>query len=457
MPTKNIYVAKVSGSDAFDGLTPATAKQTLGAAKAILQAGENSIYIAAGDYVATVDFSTAGNYVELFGDPTGAIFTGITGEVIWNQAANHNTSYCRSINNLVMKQTAASKLFFTGTFNATHNLIANSVVFRCYAASGSILFGVNYSCWAKVTLNNCSHDTGEIRPGSMTIGSKAIINNYDGITAGMVFNFNDGELRTYTEFNNCQLRWRNAIACSNGVNNMKFIGGTLKRNSSSAFDSFIYAFTGAYVQEGINLMLFKDITLLKETGATLDVLNNTIITGSIGLAIIQDINFHNSAYHGTRIIFDNVNSSGTKQIQFGHSLLLNGDGETYNSRDVLYFNGVSEALAPLFILPLLNLLPSTQYTIDFSYKKVVNSTASTQDITFFVLDTTDSVGNRNTVNKGKVVYTASTHTTDTWYDKTITFTTSSVADQPVFLVLNFNGSSKLQYNFKITKPVITAS
>jgi len=139
------------GSDAANGLSPATAWATIGKALGAAGMGDgDDLYVGAGDYdsaIVTVGFTPTGT-THIYADVTGE-FTGDAGEVNWtpfNAGLSSNpTTRCLDLNgksylhfhNFIMYGGSTTPVHFDANTAGTHDITFTDCVFACSGYRGS--------------------------------------------------------------------------------------------------------------------------------------------------------------------------------------------------------------------------------------------------------------------------------------------------------------------------------
>lgn len=452
-----IYVSK-AGNDLNDGLTPATAKLTLGGAKIIHQIGYNKIWIGIGDYIEVVSWNntTPLRTVELWGDYNGVIFSSAVGEVICTQSTAFNNPTAISINRLTLKASAASITMCTWGIESGKTKEHNYVKFQCHATGDNLFTSTNVLSGAYIVFNNCTQTIG---PLNMTASSSteyvrdAILefNNWDNITGAVALQFLYlGAKRML--FNNCSIILF-LITSNCSMCDMRFIGGTIKLKDVNS--SILVSGIGSQPIVGIGNVIFKDCVFQDYTGAVLNTDTNVKVN-FVPYSLTSKYIITNLASNklNSHILLDNINSNGKKILLLPLGVVLDGDTETYNSKDVLYYHGTTETNRMISTIPLEGLVASTEYDITFSYKKSKNSSSASYNCRFAVVNAFNLNSDVITTPANALTYAdylSSAHTYDTWYDKTLTFTTTSDPYETYALYI-YPGA--FEYNFKITQPGI---
>lgn len=449
MATKVIYVSK-GGNDGWDGLASITPKLTLAGAKAILQAGENTVYVGVGEYTAITGWDTEGNFVDIIGDYNGAIFGGGAGTVKQTNSGSFVLSMVRSISRMTLKLSAVSKYFIYGsTISATQYLTFNYVIFDA-AASCTLIYstkGTNYDVdFNKTTFNYCSLATTAIAFGNNWT-FPIVFNNFDNITNGIALS----TLYPACDilFSAASLLWGGVIAQTGMLGNFVFSGGTLKQSAASSgfFGTSINFLNGCKGN-----ILVRNCSFLDNVAAAIN-LNTNQYLSRISIAfdygcvnVIKGV-FDCSPY----ALFDNVNSNGKKVYFFANGRMYEVD-TPYNSKAVYWHNYTANA-ATFHLLPIENLAVSTEYDLTFNYKKMKNSASADYDIRFGVLKGSQMISHDLRDNSGNALiwadYLSSAHTYDAWYNKVLTFTTTANNWDTYFLVYY---TPIAEYNFKLSNP-----
>jgi hypothetical protein len=450
MAQKVIYVSK-SGNDSNDGLSVSTPKQSLGGAKAILQTGTdgNKIWVGIGTYAETVVWNTSDTYVELWGDYDGSVFGSAAGECIHEQGGNFDMTRMVKYNHMVIKETGNSATVLIT--NSVLDLTFDYCTFR--PPSGNACRLINNSAVSRnITFNYCTQDTNHLSIGQVIATPKIVFNNYDNSTAAKYL----GNLENFkmATFNNCSLIW------STGLNtmyagNLYFNTCTVKLSSTG-----FLAYSGTQIADpaGRGSVLFKDCTLLDSSASSLDLTTFvTSITPVCSITSSTSFNIYISAgsdKHYNSYLFDNTNSDGKKILILANGTILDGDSESYSSTDVLYYHSACTSRG-YHGIPIEGLAVSTEYGVTFYFKKAVNDTSSTYDVRMGILKgTQQAYADLYTTPANALTYAdyaASAHTYDTWYSKTLTFTTTSDVNDTYHLIMYMNGTVQ---NFKITKPAV---
>ena len=454
MATKVIYVSK-TGLDGNSGLTPLLAKLTLAGAKAILQAGENTIYVGVGEYTETTGWDGSGKFVDIIGDYDGAIFGGGSGTVKQTSSASHVMSTVRSYSRLTLKISASSKYFIYGsTADARQYLTFNYIIFDA-PASTYLIYGqkgtsyeINFN---KITFNYCSQATTAMNAVNSSPWTFPIIfNNFNNITTPLALGV-QASMMADVIFNNSSLLWGGGIALPGMIDNVIFMGGTLKQ---SAANSSFFGTTVDLTYNGCHgNILIKDCAFLSNTGSTINLNTNTYLSRVCMAFDYGCLNVIKGVFDATSyVLMNNVNTNGKLVYYFANGRMHEA-GEVYNAKNVYYHNYTSNE-ATFHLLPLEGLAISTEYDLAFDYCKMENSASADYDIRFGVLKGSQMISHDLQNYSGNALvwadYLSSAHTYNTWYSKILTFTTTANIWDTYFLVYY---TPIAQYNFKINDPV----
>lgn len=462
---KYIYVSK-SGNDSNTGLVATLPKLTIGGGKAITATGENKIIIGVGTYTEVVAWDGSGKFITILGDYNAAIFGGSAGDIIIVSSNHMIPAYTRRYERVILSLTSSNKAFIEvdGTVYtaSTHDLVYSYVTFRAYSGGSYINMTSSPYIYNSITFSNCSQDTGDITiiyGTNYSYKTNHIFDYFDNITAGKKMNVLGYLMKAI-------------ITNSTMLTNYPFV-------FNSSCDIYIYNSTIKFYTTNVylcstnnakpinfyrwrNSIYIKDSSILDSDGSNLDI-TNYYRTIQIFLAWRADQGIDNIGVLGNtqranaNILLDNVNSNGKKILIIPSSAIIDGDTETYNSKDVLYYHDYHAYSKVISIIPLKGLSVSTQYDLTFDYKKAVDSSSDNYDIRFGVLKSSQIPSNDLYTTPANALaysdYTSASHTYDTWYDdKTLTFTTTSDINDEYFLVFYMTSTYN---NFKITTPVIT--
>lgn len=197
------YVRGVAGSNANDGLTPATAFQTIGAALSVLTDGD-TVIVGPGTYNETIDLNPPGGTelspIVLQADPSGSMTADPPGPVILNGGRNGSTIRLTNFPYLTIDgfQVTGS----SGNNNAAiqiraesnHVTVQNCIVRNNADEPGTVVHGIRVQDSDDVLLfNNLVHDNSGQGIGILGNGSgsqrarvinNTVVRNNRGITIG---------------------------------------------------------------------------------------------------------------------------------------------------------------------------------------------------------------------------------------------------------------------------------
>jgi hypothetical protein len=462
----HIYVSK-DGNDSNSGLTAALPKLTLGGAKAITATGENKVVIGVGDFSSeTITWDGSGKFINLTGDYDAAVFGGSTGTIIHRISTTSLISYVRTAYKIIFYMVGTTSLLDS---SSTHVMTLNYCTLR---GSGSCFFiGYGGICnLTKVIFNNCTQDTVSIaiiagRRSTVVIPTTLEFNNYDSITGSVGLKLIGGYSGIKMIFTNCTVAVDTAYALSGRLDivytDCTIKGLNIASNIMNQETALTFVTSGGNLAFTGGLCLIKDCTIQDSSGTAYDLNSRYAHVDKHSFRIAETRLRADHLYYTktiARTIIDNANSNGKRILMMGAST-IDGDTETYNSKDVLYYYGstgtVTSSNRTIHMIKLSGLAVSTEYDVTFSYKKMANSTSADYDIRYGILKSAQlPMDDLYTTPANALTYAdyaSSDHTYDTWYDKTLTFTTTADANDEYFLTF-YNGT--YLYQFKMTKPVI---
>jgi len=458
-----IFVSK-DGNDGNGGLTYDDAKLTLNGAKAILVAGENQVLVGIGEYTEVCDWNSAAMFVSLIGDYDGAIFSTAAGEVKITSSSDFVCTYIREFTRMKIKLTSSYDCFINRCHDSKHDMVWNFIEMETYT-SFSYIHTSYLPKNPTITFNDCSLVSGRLRGCMSEMSFKPIyyFNRFDSITNNIILEYMDDLKQSI--WDDCTISFgygfiARASACKMIVKDSTF---KMKEGAATIFRAGILLDTQT---SGPGYVLFKDCNILDTTSTALDLnaseyinwrfddewrIQYSYVTVSVQYYTQKDL---------SNILMDNINSNGKKDLLFPGGPILDGDTDTHNDDDVLYFHyKLSSGYNAPNIIKLGGLAVSTEYTVTFDYQKAADSTDTIYDTRFGILEAYQRISLDLYTTPANALdyadYLSVDHTYNTWYDgKTLTFTTS--ADDNAEYFLAFYSLDDI-VNFKITKPVIAAT
>lgn len=473
-----IYIAK-TGLDTNDGLTPATAKLTLGGANTILTSGENTIYVGKGVYSESLTFGTNLKFVTIICDYDGTIFSTTAGVVSIPCQQGTTFSWTRQIDRATIVVSNGTSLCGTSTTSGSDGNI--EITFNyCILQLGSPCSIIGYntkSRHSRIVFNYCSSINNVLYvtyyryPNEMT--REIVFNNFDSITAGtssLQLSAGSSLFGTRIIFIDSQIRTTNLEHSIFSSNDVSFINCTLKSTSSTLtlLGILPYQFSSVdnnYIIRNKGKLHIKNCQLLTSTGTSINLSTTSQLVGSESRWYFAQSVFSAAQLfeaQANTVFIENFNSTNENIIVKGHTV-LRGDTETYNSKSVLAYKHTASSTGiywPTHVIRLRDLNPSTTYNISLDFNFTNPSGYNQDGLRIGVLAGGESPKAKmydTTTALGYQLWNEAIHLSNTWYAKTITFTTPATITDDYFLVFshvrpNISSSS---YDFKITVPVIS--
>lgn len=465
----NYYVAK-TGSDANDGLSVATAKLTIMGCKAVLPAGTHTVNVGIGTYTETIAWSIATNIiVNLLGDYDGTIFGTSAGLVEISSGSNMSWNQVQSVKRIRLTSTVASR-YLIGNW-LLEDVLFQYCEFLPVTGSNTNLFNLGADFTKRINIENCNlvSSTGWLTfvEGATTtaIRNRVLIKDCDFKTYSSITSL--GSFQGIVDFVNCSIKFKDAtmfMPNGGGIQNFKNCTIQLTTTATTA----IQPFTTSHVAVNIHIPLtitLKDCTMVNTNNVSIT-LGDFISTGSpsylspnyVQATTTTGIMSSQMGSYATKVVLDNLNSSGIIKMFSPYGYTLEDVGTLYDSKLVYYIKSVGQTgRNPIFVLKLAGLDADSTYTLSFDYNIVSSITTR-----IGVLHGRQKAADDLYTTPGNALtyadYSSVSHDTGTWYAKTLTFTTRATASQEIggdeyYLVIY--PSSAINANHKITKPLLT--
>lgn len=465
----NYYVSK-AGSDANDGLSVATAKLTIMGCKAILPAGTHNVYVGIGTYTEMIAWSISATIiVNLIGDYDGTIFGSAAGLVEISSGSSMSWNQVQSVKRIRLTSTASSR-YLIGNW-LLQDVLFQYCEFQPVTGSNTNFFNLGADFTTRISIENCNlvSSTGWltfVEGATSTANRNRVLikdcdfKTYSSITAV-------GYFQGIVDFVNCSLKFKDAtmfMPNGGGIQNYKNCTIQLTTTATTAIQPFTNNHVAINVHVPLNITL-KDCTMVNTNNVSIT-LGDFVSTGSptflapnyVQATTTTSIMSSQMGSYQTRVVLDNLNSSGTVKVFSPYGYTLEDVGTLYDSKLVYKIKTIGQSgRYPIFVLKLAGLDENSTYTLTFDYNK--GATLATR---IGVLHGRQKAADDLYTTPANALtyadYSSASHTQDTWYAKTLTFTTRASASQEIggdeyYLVIY--PSDTFTCNFKLTKPLLS--